>query len=92
MRGGKRPGSGRKPGSMNQATIDVKMAAQAFTGDALETLASIMRNTEQPAAARVAAAGVLLDRGHGKSKQEVDVAVDGGLTIEVVQFGAGSDT
>lgn len=83
---------GRKPGSLNKSTVDVKEAAQAFTKDAIETLASIMRGTDQPAAARVAAAGVLLDRGHGKSKQEVDVAVDGGLTIEVVQFGAGSDT
>lgn len=67
---------GRKPGAKNKITADVKEAAQAFTNDAIETLASIMRAEEQPAAARVAAANALLDRGHGKPKQSVDVEAD----------------
>lgn len=67
---------GRKPGARNKITADVKEAAQAFTNDAIETLASIMRETDQPAAARVAAANALLDRGHGKPKQTLDVEAD----------------
>lgn len=64
---------GRKPGVRNKLTADVKEAAQAFTNDAIETLASIMRAEEQPAAARVAAANALLDRGHGKPQQSVQM-------------------
>jgi hypothetical protein len=65
---------GRQAGSLNKATVDVKEAAQAFTADAINTLASIMKANEQPAAARVAAASALLDRGYGKPKQSLDVA------------------
>jgi len=72
-RGGKREGAGRPKGVPNKATADVKEAAQAFTADALNTLASIMRNDQQPAAARVAAASAILDRGHGKPKQSLDL-------------------
>lgn len=72
-RGGKREGAGRKPGAPNKATVVVKEAAQAFTTDALSVLAEIMHGTEHPAAARVSAASALLDRGHGKPKQEIDV-------------------
>ena len=67
--GGKRPGAGRPKGAANKATVVVKEAAQAFTADAISTLAEIMRSTEHPAAARVSAANALLDRGHGKPKQ-----------------------
>lgn len=68
-KGGKREGAGRPKGSLNKATADVKQAAQAFTTDAISTLAEIMRSPEHPAAARVSAANSLLDRGHGKPKQ-----------------------
>lgn len=39
----------------------------------MRTLAGIMKDGAQPAVARVAAANALLDRGHGKSKQSLDV-------------------
>jgi hypothetical protein len=68
-RGGKREGAGRPKGSPNKATVIVKEAAQAFTADAIDTLAEIMRSPAHPAAARVSAANALLDRGHGKPKQ-----------------------
>lgn len=64
---------GRTKGTLNKLTADVKEAAQAFTNDALDTLAAIMKDKEQPAAARVSAASILLDRGHGKPKQTMDV-------------------
>jgi hypothetical protein len=64
---------GRQKGTPNKATADVKEAAQAFTADAISTLAEIMKSPEHPAAARVSAASALLDRGHGKPKQSVDL-------------------
>jgi hypothetical protein len=54
-RGGKREGAGRKKGSLNKATADIRQAAQQFTDDALGVLAQIMRDSESDAA-RVAAA------------------------------------
>ncbi len=63
---------GRKPGSLNKITADVKQAAQAYTSEAVEALASIMRASESDAA-RVAAANAILDRGHGRPKQSVEV-------------------
>lgn len=50
-RGGARPGAGRRKGAPNKATVIVKDAAQAFTADALGTLAGIMKDAAQPAAA-----------------------------------------
>ena len=59
---------GRRKGTRNKATRDVKAAAQKYTEDAIETLASVMRNSETDAA-RVSAAKELLDRGHNKVPQ-----------------------
>lgn len=77
---------GRKPGSRNKVTADVKEAAQAHTTDAIKELARIMLKSESDAA-RVAAIKEMLDRGHGKAKQAVDVEGAMGLTIEIVRFG-----
>lgn len=63
---------GRPKGALNKVTRDVKEAAQAFTNDALNVLASIMREGESEAA-RVAAANSILDRAHGRPRQAVDV-------------------
>jgi len=49
--------------------------AREHTADAIETLAKIMRDDEQPGAARVSAANAILDRGWGRPKQELDVDV-----------------
>lgn len=70
--GGARPGAGRKKGSISKATADIREAAQTFTEDALNVLASIMRESESDAA-RVAAANSILDRGHGKPRQAMDI-------------------
>lgn len=68
MRGGKRPGAGRKPGKPNKLKAELMEAAKAYTEEALETLAAVMRSGESETA-RVAAADKLLDRGHGKAPQ-----------------------
>jgi hypothetical protein len=51
---------------------DVQQAARAHSADAIKTLSDIMNNPKAPAAARIAAASALLDRGYGKPLQTVD--------------------
>jgi hypothetical protein len=74
-RGGKREGAGRPANAKTKVGADLREAAQAFTDDALKTLAEIMRDADQPAASRVSAASAILDRGHGKPTQTVDTTV-----------------
>jgi hypothetical protein len=61
--------------------LGAKEAAREMTLDAIDTLASIMKDPKAPAAARISAAVALLDRGHGRPYQAVDVKdeVDLGL-------------
>lgn len=87
MRGSK-PGErrgGRKKGTPNKATADLKAAARVYTAEALKTLASVMRASESDAA-RVGAAKELLDRGHGKAAQPITGEDGGPLTVQVVRF------
>ena len=73
--GGPRPGSGMPRGVPNKVTQELGEAARAYTADALATLHSICLNGESEAA-RVSAACALLDRGHGKPKQQQEVKLD----------------
>jgi hypothetical protein len=68
-------GSGRKIGTPNKVTQDLRDAAQKYTPAALQVLQSIMCNPKNPAASRVAAAAELLNRGHGKAHQSQDLTV-----------------
>ncbi len=71
---------GRKAGTPNRANIPgLREAAGAYTIEAVETLAAIMRNTKAPHLARVRAAAELLDRGHGRPTQDVSMREE--LTI-----------
>lgn len=63
---------GRKAGSRNKVTADVKAVAQEYGEEAVSTLAQIMRGSDMPPAARVSAAKELLDRGYGKAPQTID--------------------
>src|SRR5207302_1064619 len=66
------PGVSGNPGGRPKVLADVQAAAQEHSVDAIKTLASIMNNAKAPAAARIAAASVLLDRGYGKALQTVE--------------------
>ncbi len=88
MRGGKRPGAGRKKGQVNKATADIKALAQKYTPDALQTLHSIMKASDSDAA-RVTAANSLIDRGYGKPAQAHTGADGGPLVIQLVRFANG---
>lgn len=74
--GGKRPGAGRKPGKVGRAKRELQEMAKDHAQDALSTLAKIMADVEQPAAARVSAANAILDRGYGKPPQAVQLGGD----------------
>lgn len=65
-------GKGRPLGVPNKATAAVREIAQIYTAEAIEALAGVMRDAAAPHAARVSAASALLDRGHGKPRQELE--------------------
>src|SRR5262245_14712700 len=81
MRGGLRstsfkPGQSGNPGGRKKIPEDVREAARAMTKQAIEVLATVMRNPKESGAARVSAAVHLLDRGWGKPHQESTVNVN----------------
>lgn len=81
-KGGKREGAGRPKGSLNKATASIRDAAVVYTQEALETLAEVMRSGDS-AAARVAAANSILDRGFGKPRQAMDVDIEADVKAAV---------
>lgn len=66
---------------MAKAVADIRSLARSHTDHAIRVLAGIMREKSAPAAARVSAAQVLLDRGWGKAQQDVQVNGDIKITI-----------
>ncbi len=48
--------------------------AREHTGEAVATLAAVMSDVDSPAAARIAAASTLLDRGWGRASQDIAVS------------------
>lgn len=69
---------GRVAGTPNKVTKPIKEIAGQFTEAAVATLAAIMTDPLAPHAARVAAAGQLLDRGHGRPHQTSDITTHEG--------------
>lgn len=85
-RGGARPGAGRKPGKVAQATRDIQGLAKEHASEALSTLVTIAKSRTASDAARVAAANSILDRAYGKPKQSVDLNGEGlaGLSVTYI--------
>ena len=73
---------GRRIGTPNKATAEIRGAAQHYTVEALEGLAQIARTGDSDAA-KVAAWRAILDRGHGRPAQEVVLGGPEGGAIEV---------
>lgn len=65
-------GQSGNPGGRPKALKDVEEIARSHTPAAMQTLAAICVDPEQPGAARVSAANALLDRGWGKPSQPVE--------------------
>lgn len=61
---------GRKRGTPNKATADVKALAQEYGEEAVTTLAELMRSSASDKA-RASAAIELLNRGYGKPAQAI---------------------
>ena len=67
------PGQSGDPGGRPKLPPEVKEMAKAYTAEAIQTLAEVMRNESAPPGARVTAAEKLLDRAWGKSESTVNV-------------------
>ena len=73
----------RKPLPRKKIPSDLRSLARGHTALCIKVLAGIVSQEASPAAARVSAAGILLDRGWGKAPQ-VHSGEDGGSSIQVV--------
>lgn len=65
---GKKTG-GRKAGTPNKITADVRALAQQHAPEVMAALLGIAGDREQQGAARVAACKEILDRGYGKAQE-----------------------
>jgi len=73
MRGSK-PGErrgGRQKGTPNKTTAEIRELAQAHGPDAIAEAARLMKSA-QSEATRIAAIGLILDRGYGKSIEKLE--------------------
>ena len=68
------PGQSGNPTGRPKALKPVEDAAREHTAAAMATLAAIMQDAEQPSAARVRAAELLLDRAWGKPRQPAELS------------------
>lgn len=68
---------------MTKASVDIRSLARAHTAKAIRVLVGIMNETKSPAAARVAAANALMDRGWGKPTQPL--SGEDGQPIQIIQ-------
>lgn len=90
-RGGKRAGAGRKHGSRGKVTVALGATltemAQRYTAQALQALVDAATSEKATWGARVTAAGMLLDRGHGRAVQAVEHSGAGGEPIKLIITG-----
>lgn len=69
-----RPGEpSRNPRGRPKKDLDLAALAQQHAQKAIETLVSVMSNEDATPAARVSAAGEILDRGFGRAPQSIDM-------------------
>ena len=80
QRGGRRPGAGRPLGSPNKLTRPLKELAALHTEDCIAVLVQL-RDHAEAEQVRLAAANALLDRGHGRPRQEIEGNDEGNVTI-----------
>lgn len=71
-----KPGQVNNPKGRPKIPVELKEAARAYTAEALETLAQVMRDKKAPASARTMAASAIIDRAHGKPTQHIEAHVD----------------
>jgi uncharacterized protein DUF5681 len=79
-------GQSGNPGGRPKILADVRELARAHTATALNTLVEIVGNEKAPAAARVAAANSILDRGYGKPEAKVEANINSARVIRVPEI------
>jgi hypothetical protein len=67
------PGQSGNPRGRPARDFDLAELARCHTQEAVGTLLQVMRDAKSPAAARIAAAGLLIDRGWGKAPQALNM-------------------
>ena len=83
-----KPGSSGNPNGRPKVDPNLKEAAKAHTMDALNTLVDIMKHGAKDSD-RLAAASIILDRGHGKATQHIEVGDNSSLVDLLVMIGSG---
>lgn len=89
-RGGRRPGAGRPLGVPNRLTRPLRELAALHSEDCIAVLIEL-RDHAEAEQVRLAAANSLLDRGHGKPRQEIDLSDDGKVTVIINRGGNAVD-
>jgi hypothetical protein len=74
-------GQSGNPGGRPKILADVRELARAHTVSAMNALVQIVEDESGPAAARVAAANSLLDRGYGKPEAKIDASISRRVVI-----------
>ena len=80
--GGRRPGAGRPAGAPNKLTRPIKELAALESEECIAVLVEL-RDHAAGELVRLQAANSLLDRAHGRPRQEVDLTKNEGVTIIV---------
>jgi hypothetical protein len=75
MRGGRRPGAGRKPGQLNKRTIEAVKFMGPVGERAIGVLVSAMEDPSAPWSCRIHAASLVADRAFGRAPQSVSLEV-----------------
>lgn len=77
-------GKSGNPKGRPRIVSDVRELARQHTDAAIAVLESIMADETEDARARVAAANAILDRGHGKPQQHIDVATTSPIAVQII--------
>jgi hypothetical protein len=73
VHGAKTPGSGRKPGTPNKTTREIRELAKQYGPGSLEFYVRVRDDESLPIMARLYAADRLLDRGYGKPSRILEL-------------------
>ena len=84
--GGARPGAGRPKGVLNKITRPIKELAGSHTEESINTLV-YLRDYSKNDQVRLAATRELLDRAHGRPRQEIDMNNDNQVRVFVNRGG-----
>jgi hypothetical protein len=85
-KGGPRPGAGRPKGSPNKITRPIKELAADYSEECIHRLVHLSQHAESEQV-RLAANIAVLDRAHGRPRQEIDLTRDNAITVIVNRQG-----